>query len=185
MTIIATNYNDVESLVTPTLWNGLTNVKLIQLTNDMIDTYEDIVDNAISEEDDTIIFIGHGTPHGLLFPNSHTGVYVFHENNLHLLHAKKVIGIWCHASSFAENHNVKGFFTSMFISNVNEAYDYCVPTNSQKDIDSMHRTFLQRVRYLIDNNIPLEEWTMFLGGKMNIEDAVEVFNYQGLFYNAK
>ena len=49
----------------------------------------------------------------------------------------------------------------------------------------MHRTFLQRIRYLIDSNIPLEEWTMFLGGKMNIEDAVEVFNYQGLFYNAK
>ena len=37
MTIITTNCNDVESFVTPTLWKGMTNIKLIQITDDMID----------------------------------------------------------------------------------------------------------------------------------------------------
>ena len=73
---------------------------------------------AIMNELGKIILIGHGTEYGLL--NEKLNGYLIDSEMVHLLRNKIVIGIWCNASNFAIKHDLKGFFTSMFISNEKE-----------------------------------------------------------------
>ena len=147
------------------------------------DDYEDVVDRAIADEDDTLILIGHGTTNGLLHPDFYNGAYLIHENNINLIHARRVICMWCNASTFCENHNMHCFASSMFISNVQEAYDNCIYGMTQEQINSCGRFFYAQLANLIENNIPMEDWIMRLGGTMDIENPVDVFNRQGLWYN--
>lgn len=147
------------------------------------DDYEDIVDRAIAEEEDTLILIGHGTTHGLLHPDFHSGAYLIHENNINLIRARNIICMWCYASTFCENHNMHCFASSMFISNIEESYDNCIYGMTQEQINSCGRFFYAQLANLIENNIPMQDWVMQLGATMDIENPVDVFNRQGLWYN--
>ena len=57
MTIIYCNWQDPDSIPLRSVFNNL-NAKVIELTKDSID-WEDMVDNAISAEEDTLVFLGH------------------------------------------------------------------------------------------------------------------------------
>lgn len=70
----------------------------------------------------------------------------------------------------------------MFISNVNEAYDNRITNYTQDQINDNSIRFHDEINYLIRENIPLSEWVMRLGAHMDIENDVDVFNRQGLFY---
>lgn len=183
MTIISVNWGDVDSRPRHILYDNLPGANVVEITPDMIDTYEDIVDNALANEDDTLIMCGHGTAQGLLFPNLASGIYLVHDLNCHLIHARRVVCIWCNASGFAIRHpELNAFFTSMFITNMNEAYDNAIYEVTQEEISASQSLFYHRVRELIDNNIPLDQWVMNLGARIDIENPVETFNYQGLYY---
>ena len=126
---------------------------------------------------------GHGTPYGLLFPNMYRGEYIIHENNVHLIKAKKVICSWCYASSFCMKFDsLHCFATSMFISNVNEAYDNGIYDYTQDQINKNAECFDTEMNWLLKNNIPLDEWVMRLGAHMDIDNAIDVFNRQCLHY---
>lgn len=174
---------DDDCKVLQEMWQGLAVDTFIEINKDSVD-WEDAVDKAIAAETDTLIMTGHGTSKGLLFPDFNRGEYIIHENNVHLIKAKNVICSWCHASAFCANHNLHSFSTSMFISNVDEAVTYCVPVNSQQEINLNGRRFYQNVNELLESNIPLNQWVMILGAKMDIENPIDVFNRQGLFYLA-
>ncbi len=182
MTIIFSNMLDPDCQVIRNAWQGLDNIHLIEITPD-IDGYEDIVNNAIISEDDTILFLGHGTAKGLLFPNFNKEKYLLHEFNINLVHAKNIICCWCYASDFVINNNLHNTFsTSMFISNTNEANDNGIDNYTQKQININGERFYSNINQLLKYNIPLNEWVMQLGAKMDIENEIDTFNRQGLFY---
>ena len=137
MTIIYSNMQDDDCLVLQRIWQNIPNANIVEITPQS-ENWEDEVDNAISNEDDMLLFLGHGTSNGLLFPNFYSGEYIIHENNVNLIHARNIICCWCYASSFCETQNLHAFATSMFISNVNEAYDNGFYDYSQEQINSVY-----------------------------------------------
>lgn len=181
MTVIFANMGDDDCRVLQEMWQGLAVDTFIEINKDSVD-WEDSVDEAIAAETDTLIMAGHGTSQGLLFPDFNRGEYIIHMGNVHLIKAKNVICSWCHASSFCANHNLHSFSTSMFISNVNEAYDNYIYDYSQEQINRSCSRFQQNVNELLQNKVPLDQWVMILGAKLDVDDYVDVFNRHGLFY---
>lgn len=181
MTIIYSNRQDDDCMVLQRVWRNIPNANIVEITSQSVD-WEDAVDNAISNENDTLLLLGHGTTQGLLFPNFDTGEYIIHENNVNLIHARNVICCWCYASSFCNTHHLHSFSTSMFISNVNEAYDNGYYDYSQEQINSNGIRFYDEINNFLINNVPLGEWVMRLGAHMDIENGIDVFNRQYLNY---
>ena len=181
MTIIFANAQDDDCQSMHKVWDGFPDATVIEITPQSID-WENMVDSAIAKEEDTLIFIGHGTEYGLLFPDFNTGVYILHENNKDLIRAKNVICIWCYAANFCEANHLNAFATSMFISNVNEAYDNGIYGYTKDQINVNSDRFNCEVGYLLDNKIPLNEWVMRLGAHMDVDNAIDTFNRQGLTY---
>jgi hypothetical protein len=81
------------------------------------------------QETERPILLGHGLPTGLL------SVDQFYEDNLTVVNSEHVkylrgkeraIYIWCHANIFVEKHQLRGFYTGMFISEMAEARYYNV-----------------------------------------------------------
>ncbi|MBR0489217.1 MAG: hypothetical protein IJJ68_03320 [Prevotella sp.] len=181
MTIIYSNRQDDDCMVLQRIWRNIPNANIIEITPQSVD-WEDDVDNAISNEEDTLILVGHGSPHGLYYPYYESGEYIIHENNVNLIHARNVVCCWCYASSFCNTHRLHSFSTSMFISNVNEAYDNGYYDYSQEQVNSVGIRFYNEINNFLINNVPLDEWVMRLGAHMDIEKGIDVFNRQGLMY---
>ena len=88
-------------------------------------------------------------------------------------------------SSFVNRHNEQlhnTFAISMYISNEHEAYDNAIYTYTQNDIDLNGIRFYANLNQLLIDKIPLNQWVMILGAKMDTENEIDVFNRQGLFY---
>lgn len=179
MTVIYSNHGDNDTLTLQRMWANLPNVRLIEITHDTED-YEDMVDEAIAQEEDTILFCGHGTTHGLLHPNFME--YILHENNYHLIRARNVIGIWCYASTFAETYHINGFFSSMYVSNIYEAYRNGLTEAKVTEVTVSLELFCDRVHDLLSTEVPLSEWHRLITRQLNECNSVEVFNYNGLRY---
>ena len=64
----------------------------------------------------------------------------------------------------------------------NEAYDNCITNYTQDDINANSIRFCDEINYFIRENIPLSEYVLRLGAHMDIENAIDVFNRQCLFY---
>lgn len=77
-------------------------------------------------------------------------------------------------------HNT--FATSMFISNVRETNDNGIDNYTQEQINANGERFYSNINKLLRDNIPLNEWIMQLGAKMDIENEIDTFNRQGLYY---
>jgi len=79
--------------------------------------------NAINNHD-RIIMLGHGSPSGLF---GEWGLMI-DSSHVKFLKDKEVVCIWCNADKFVEEHNLTGYYTGMFISEVGEAdmYGICV-----------------------------------------------------------
>ena len=77
------------------------------------------------ENHDRVLMLGHGTHMGLLsvgqFPD--IGSYIIDYSYSDLLSDKKEnIFIWCLADQFVQRHELNGFYSGMFISEVSEAF---------------------------------------------------------------
>ena len=181
MTVIFANNYDIDCETLPKIWEGQPNVNLIEINKHSID-WEDKVNDAIESEEDTIIFCGHGTEYGLLFPDIEKGMYILHENNVHLIKAKNVICVWCYAANFCEHHHLKAFATSMFISNSLECYDNCIYGYSDEEIRENSKRFDCELGNLLEEKVPLNEWCEKLIINVDSNNAVDMFNRSGLIY---
>lgn len=181
MTVIFANNNDIDCMTLPKIWEGQLNVNLIEITKDSIN-WEDKVDEAIAKEEDTLIFAGHGTENGLLFLDFDKGMYILHENNVHLIKAKNVICVWCYAANFCEDHHLKAFATSMFISNSLECYDNCIYGYSDEEIMQNSKRFDCELGNLLEDKVPLNEWCGKLIKHMDANNVIDMFNRQGVMY---
>jgi hypothetical protein len=127
----------------------------------------------------TVIMMGHGCPSGL-FGVDWEG-YAVDASMVDLLKDKKCIGIWCYASDFARRHDLKGFFTSMFISNSCEAYGHGYKGEDAEIFENTRR-FCKDVNRLIIEDKPFEEWIeeLYLNADTTIGSVK--FNYDRLCY---
>lgn len=180
-TVIFSNMGDTDTLVLKHIWKDLPNVKVIEI-NSFNGPWSKKVEQALLTEKDTIILCGHGYPSGLLSPQTHGNPFIISEKNVRHIRAKRVIGIWCYASSFAKSMNLSGFFSSMFISNPTEALiNGCTKSNGET-ITREEILFGQRLSKLIASDIPMSEWKKKLVEQADTSIDVVKFNYSGLTY---
>lgn len=129
---------------------------------------------------ETFMCLGHGSARGLFSADMHG--FLLDRDNVHLLKDRDIIGIWCYASDFARIHNLRGFFTYMFISNTQEClYNRCGSYDNEV-VYEQNRLFAERVRGLITENRPMEEWVDYLYETCDYHLAFVDFNYSNLSY---
>lgn len=149
------------------------------------------------EDHERIIMLGHGSPRGLLSVGQFfmAGNYIVDWTMVDLLSYKSDnIYIWCHADLFVQSHELKGFCSGMFISEVSEAF-YCgLKSCTQKVIDESNFLFAEIVSQNINKPLNaiyenvIQEYTILsetnLIAKFNLERLclnVSTLNYDSLF----
>jgi hypothetical protein len=137
---------------------------------------------AIINEMDTILFIGHGTEYGLL--NSRLDGYFIDSEWVNLLREKNIIGIWCYAGNFAERYDLKGFFTSNFISNIDELIDNGFERfdNVESVIQDENTLFANKINNFLLTSRPIHEWVDELQHSASDIPFVQ-YNYEALLCN--
>lgn len=141
-----------------------------------------IAREAIVNENDTVVLIGHGDEGGLY--NKSLNGYLIDSQWVNLLRNKIVIGIWCYAGNFADKYSLKGFFTSNFISNDKELVDcgFNDFNNSDIIICSENVWFSNRINHYLRHNYPIDKWISDLQENCSIMPFVQ-YNYEALYYN--
>lgn len=99
---------------------------------------------ALVSSHDRIMMMGHGSPWGLLavgqFPGS--GTYIVEYSIAQLLKKKKnSVFIWCNADQYVKWHDLEGFFSGMFISEVREAMMIGLGRMEKSVIDDSNNAF--------------------------------------------
>ena len=129
---------------------------------------------------ETFMCLGHGSPRGLFSADMHG--FLLDRDNVHLLKDRDVIGIWCYASDFARRNNLRGFFTYMFISNAQECSYHRCGNYYNEVVYEQNRIFAEKVRGLIAENKPMEEWVDYLYESCDSSLDFVDFNYSNLAY---
>ena len=109
---------------------------------------------------DRVIMMGHGSPSGLfsidLFRQQlgKWETYAIGKNEIEELKtSNQNIYIWCNADMFVEKHDLKGFYSGMFISEVGEAM-CCKVKATQEMVDESNNVFSVIVGKYI--NLPVD-----------------------------
>lgn len=96
------------------------------------------------ESNDRIIMLGHGSPAGLMAVGQfgHCCNLIVDHSFAGLLRMKKGnIFIWCFAGAFVRMHNLSGFYSGMFISEIEEAL-YCgLPFVTREMVEESNHNF--------------------------------------------
>lgn len=78
--------------------------------------------------------------------------------------------------------NVVEITPDMNIDEVETSVNNAIYAYTQNDIDLNGIRFYANINQLLIDKIPLNQWVMILGAKMDIENEIDVFNRKGLFY---
>lgn len=183
-TVIFSNMGDTDTAVLKYIWQNLPNCKVVEVNKSTVGA-KDLVNEAIEKEHDTLIFAGHGTPYGLLNPSWKGGTFLIDRSNYKKINCSRVIGIWCHAREFAESVGLRGFFSSMFISNSGEARMNGYYKTTDKTITEQEILFGIRLNELIANYVPMKKWVATLNEQADKSIDIVKFNYDGLRYYKK
>lgn len=106
--------------------------------------------NDLIDAHDQIIMLGHGCGGGLF---SLGGGLIISSAQVPALSKKTdSIFIWCHASTFVKTHNLKGFSTGMFVSEVGEAFMFQLDPDSKK-IEQSNNFFAELVGKHLNEDI--------------------------------
>lgn len=146
-------------------------------------TRKEAVEALNKWRNDTVLCFGHGTENGLL--NANLNGYIIDDKNFYLLNGREVICIWCNADKFALKHNLKGFFTSMFYSNMNEAICFVEENPKLITEDFLYdenRKFARQINTLLKDYVPLEDWLTILIESADFSNKLVVYNYFGLCF---
>jgi len=145
-------------------------------------TYEDVINEIKSH--DRIIMCGHGTPNGLLSVGQFgKGVFIINQGSVPYLMGKECVYIWCNSDMFVEKHNLNGFYSGMFISEVGESMFCGFKGITQHQVSSSNYTFSEIVgRYI---NKPLNEVyqnVMTEYGELCESNPIVKYNHERLYY---
>ena len=156
-------------------YEGLENVTLLYNP-----TREEVVGELQRNDDPLVMCLGHGSSSGLF--NRDWFGYVVDHNMADLLRGRKMIGIWCFASSFAERYGMHGYFTSMFVSNINEAEGFGFSDNTNDDIFNEAALFCETINTYLKERLPMDQWIASLQAGCHKEKDYVRFNYEGMQY---
>lgn len=96
-------------------------------------------------------------------------------------HRGNMIGMWCNADLFAKAEGLHGLFTGMIITELSEALVYEVNT-TQKELNRENIKLAQRLRSLLDENIPLSEMPQRMLARDDAHTPLTEFNYNHFVY---
>ena len=144
---------------------------------------KDQVAKAINEHD-RIIMLGHGSPYGLFSIGQFTGNngYVIDESMVPLLLYKECISIWCNADQFMNKHQLYGFYSGMFISEVGEAM-YCgLPGMEQETVTTSNNYFAELLGEVINEPLGIIYEHIMDNYRLITEDnPVALYNHNRLY----
>lgn len=100
---------------------------------------------------DRVIMLGHGSSYGL-FGIQFDDTFVIDANCVEALRGKDNIYIWCNADKFVEHHNLEGFYSGMFISEVGEAIFCGVKNFNVDEVDTSNRYFTYLVSTVVSSH---------------------------------
>lgn len=176
ITVVYSDFGDTDIQVHTALWKNVPDVNLLHITRNTRDV-KNKIKKALIYEKDTLLLCGHGTPGGLQSP---TRDFIVGEHNTRYVRAKRVIGVWNYAAQFAESVGLKGFFTSMFVSNPAEAQLARCFQSSAEVITLQKNLFCERVNQLILDGTPTSQWINLLNAQADMTIDVVKYNYGGL-----
>jgi hypothetical protein len=143
--------------------------------------------NRLIENHDRVIILGHGTPRGLLSvgPFYDAGLYIIEDSFSELLSKKKDnIYIWCHANQFVLKNQLSGFYSGMFISEVEEGFIYDFWDLEPNTIEESNLGFASIVsRYINEPLDILYKNVIHEYGILAQKNPVAQFNFKRLFLN--
>ena len=143
-------------------------------------TKEEVVKILSERPNESLMCFGHGTESGLLSEDwSET---IIDSSMVDLLRDRDIIGIWCYASEFAKRHNLRGFFTYMFVSNLQECVFCRLGYYDEEIIFEQNEKFARRINELINNGTPLADWVELLNEGRDEGYTFVDFNYDNLCY---
>jgi hypothetical protein len=122
---------------------------------------------------DRIVMLGHGTEKGLIGYNK----LVIDSSLVYLLRDKECVCIWCNADLFVLKYGLKGFYTGMIISEIEEAIMCCVPSTSHW-INESNIDFALAIKNSINDENMLNKAKLLYEGN----SAVVEFNRNNFFY---
>ena len=135
-------------------------------------------------EHDRIIMLGHGSPYGLFSIGQFAGEngYVIDSTMVPLLYEKECISIWCNADQFMNRHELYGFYSGMFISEVGEA-TYCgLPGTDQETVTASNDYFAELLGEVINEPLSvIYEHVMDNYGLLLGLNSVASYNYDRLY----
>ena len=144
---------------------------------------KDQVAKAINEHD-RIIMLGHGSPYGLFSIGQFHGNngYVIDESMVPLLYNKECIAIWCNADKFMNEHELNGFYSGMFISEVGEA-TYCgLPGMEQETVTTSNNYFAELLGEVINEPLGIIYEHIMDNYRLITEDnPVALYNHNRLY----
>lgn len=126
------------------------------------------------KEYDRIIMLGHGTKDGLLGYEK----FMIDSKDVSTLREKEIVAIWCNADEFVKKYNLKGFYSGMFISEIDEAYYEGVYGLTIDEIEKSNNDFAKILGKYLDSKNVLDN----VKKEYNKDDSsVVAFNSQRLY----
>lgn len=133
---------------------------------------------------DRVIMLGHGSPFGLFSIGQFIGSngYIIDSTMVDVLKHTECISIWCNADQFMNKHELYGFYSGMFISEVSEA-TYCgLPGTLQKTVDTSNHYFAQLLGEVINEPLSvIYEHVKENYGLLNEDNPVANYNHNRLY----
>ena len=126
---------------------------------------------------DKIIMLGHGSPDGLF--SSKQERFIIDSNLVYLLREKLLVGIWCYASEFAIKYKLKGLFSGMIISEMDEAYLNAVDA-TEEEIEKSNFMFANTIMSIEDFHS--KQSVLFAKQMYDNKTSIVNFNREHIYY---
>jgi hypothetical protein len=144
---------------------------------------KDQVKELITQHD-RVIMLGHGSPFGLFSIGQFIGNngYIVDSTMVDVLKHVECISIWCNADKFMVKHELNGFYSGMFISEVGEAM-YCgLPGTPQETVDASNHYFAQLLGEVINEPLSaINDYVTDNYGLLTEDNPVALYNYNRLY----
>lgn len=128
------------------------------------------------KDHDRIIMLGHGSKYGLFGHKK----FMIDSNDVATLREKEIVAIWCNADEFVKKYGLKGFYSGMFISEIDEAYYEGVCGLTVNEIDKSNNDFAKILGKHLDCTNVLEK---VKNEYQNNDSSVVIFNRDRLYKN--
>jgi hypothetical protein len=136
-----------------------------------------------------IMMMGHGSPSGLFavgqFEEEKFMSYIIDNSFVDALKNKDNVFIWCHANKFVEQHRLTGFYSGMFISEVQEAILYGYDVSAGIIEKSNHAFSKIAAKYIDEPAETIHKQVTAAYGVLAIKNPIAKYNNERLNYFIK